>query len=201
MNASNDSTHTDSESDRRQRFRIDDIAILDVASVTLEQTESASAESFFTPSASFNLVRELRAIDQDNAGILRIIGEKNSDFAAYLSATNKKIDAIGNAVAENLLDEDQKLQSIDLSEGGIGFVHETKLDENAYYAMKIWFHSALIGISVFMRVVACNRAIDGGYHISASFYRMPDAETKTISRHIMTIQAEQQRSKLANIDS
>ena len=193
MNASNDNVHSEGDKDRRSRFRIEDTAILEVSEVEVDDTSAKTADQFFKPSAPFNLVREIHSIDLDSSPLLRSLGEQNTELALYLAAMNKKIDAIGNAVAEAILDEEQTLQSIDLSEGGIGFTHSMKLKEDAYYAIKIWFHRALIGMSAYIHVVACSRSIEGGYHISAAFQSMPEAESQIIARHIMQVQAEQQR--------
>ncbi len=197
MTTNHESESLPLDAERRKRFRIEDTAILEIASATEADVAQLPVERFFSPSAGFMLMRELQEIDSDNQSLQRQISERYSDIALYLNALNKKIETIGNAVAERILPEGQKLQAIDLSEGGIGFNHDNKMAEGAYYAIKIWFHRALIGISVFIRVVACNRAIDGGYHISAAFYNLPDAERKTIARHIMSVQAAQQRSKKA----
>ncbi|MBT8139372.1 MAG: hypothetical protein KJP25_06375 [Gammaproteobacteria bacterium] len=194
MNASNDSVHSD-VADRRQRFRIDDTAILEVSPIEVDAAEKSPADDFFSPSAPFKLVRELQAIEGDHHGLMRAIAEQNSELAAYLGAMNKKIEAIGSAVAEATLGEDQKLQSIDLSEGGIGFTHDAELSRDGYYAIKIWFHRALIGFAAYIKVVASSRAIDGGYHISASFHALPEAESQIIAKHIMQVQAEAQRAK------
>ncbi|MGB5326118.1 MAG: hypothetical protein WBN40_11935 [Pseudomonadales bacterium] len=195
MTASNDSVNQDAEADRRQRFRIDDTAILEVSSIEAEALDARVADDFFKPSAPFRLMREIRTIDTDNAGLLRTIGDQHSELAAYLEAMNRKIDAVGNAVAEAILSEDQRLQSIDLSEGGIGFSHDVELKREGYYAIKVWFHRALVGISAFIRVVASSRAIDGGYHISAAFHRLPESERQVVARHVMQVQAEQQRAR------
>ncbi|NNL56404.1 MAG: PilZ domain-containing protein, partial [Pseudomonadales bacterium] len=195
MNASNDSFHNDIDKERRQRFRVDDTAILEVCAVDVQDTSIKPAASFFKSSAPFNLVRDIHDIDQEHAAVLRSLGEKNPELALYLGALNKKIESIGSAVAESILPEDQRLQAIDLSEGGIGFVHDVKLVDGAYYALKIWFHRALIGITAYVRVVGSNRSIEGGYHISAAFHAMPDAESQIIARHIYQVQAEQQRSR------
>jgi len=199
MSPPTDNNVTELGADRRQRFRIEDTAILEISLVSTEAMESTSAENFFSRSCGFTLMRELQDIERDSQPLLRGISERDSELAAYLSAINKKIETIGTAVAENILPEDQQLQAIDLSEGGIGFSHSEKLLENKPYAAKIWFHKPLIGVSVFFQVVACNRAIDGGYRISAAFHNLPESERKIIVKHIMRVQAAQQRSKKAQV--
>lgn len=195
MSISNNEFPANSEAERRQRFRVDETAILEVADVNAGDLKQRPAKSFFKDSTSFRLMRDMRDVDQDNLAVLRSIGEKHPDIALYLEALNKKMGFVANAVAENILRDDQPLQSIDLSEGGIGFRHDQKLKEGDYFAIKIWFHRSLVGISAFIRVVACNRSIEGGHHISGSFHGLSDADAQIIAKHIMQVQAKQQRRK------
>lgn len=199
MSSPTDNNVTELGAERRQRFRIEDTAILEISPVSIDAMEHTSAENYFPRSCGFTLMRELQEIERDSQILLRGISERDSELAAYLGAINKKIDTIGISVAENILPEGQQLQAIDLSEGGIGFSHSEKLLENESYAAKIWFHKRLIGVSVFFKVVGCNRAIDGGYRISGAFHNLPESERKTIVKHIMQVQAEQQRSKKAQV--
>lgn len=202
MDTPKDTNGTDSSSinERRQLYRIDDTAILAVLAVSVDEIGNKAAESCFAESASFRLMRELRSIDSDNGGILRGIHDKSPDLALYLQAINKKIETIGNAVASNLLGEEQRLQSIDLSEGGIGFNHDVRLEEGSTHAIKIWFHQTLLGIAAYIKVAACHRAIDGGYHISCSFQSLAEADEQVIAKHIMQVQARQQRLKHGHDD-
>ncbi len=194
MSTIGDPPVTNSNAERRSSYRIDDTAILQVMPVTSLEADSCPAEAFFgSDTGIFNLVRDLRSIDNDNSGILRLIGERASDVAVYLSSLNKKINTIATAIAESIISDDNDLQSIDLSEGGIGFNHDEKLEEDSYHAIRVWFDAELVGISVFIRVVACNRSIDGRYHISASFHNLTNSDRDTISKHVVQIQQQQLR--------
>lgn len=183
------------QDERRQLYRIDDTAILDLKSVTAEEVNSGPAEACFVESEAFRLMRKLRGIDTDNGGVFRSIHEKTPEIALYLQAINKKIESVGNAVASSLVGGEANLQSVDISEGGIGFNYATELEENSLHAVKIWFHQTLIGIAAYIKIVACHRAIDGGYHISCAFESLPDLDEQVIARHIMQVQARQQRLK------
>lgn len=195
MDSPTDNQDRGSDNERRMLYRVDETAILEVLPVSDEDISSKTAEQCFDESPAFGLMRDLRAMDSDNANILRTVHDKSPEVALYLQAINKKIDIMGNAVAASLLSEDQRLQSVDLSAGGIGFGHDSRLEEGKTYAIKIWFHQTLFGIAAFIEVVACHRAIDGGYHISCSFKSLPDADESVIARHIMQVQAKQQRLK------
>ncbi len=190
--SNNNSTEQD---ERRQLYRIDDTAILDLTSVNAEDVENKPAESCFVESEAFRLMRELRGIDTDNGSVFRSIHEKTPEIALYLQAINKKIEGVGNAVASTLVGSEADLQSVDISEGGIGFNYPSELQADSLHAVKIWFHQTLIGFAAYIRIVACHRAIDGGYHMSCAFEALPDLDEQVIARHIMQVQARQQRLK------
>lgn len=181
--------------ERRQRFRIDDAAILEVVDLRDVDIESSSPEKLISGSTAFRLMREMRELDQDSSGLLRNIGDKFPEIAGYLDTINKKFNIIGHAVAESIISDEKLLQTIDLSEGGIGFRHDDKLEENQFYGLKIWFHRSLVGLAVFVKIVGCNRTIDGGHHISASFHNLSEADAQVIAKHVMQVQAMQQRRK------
>ena len=181
--------------DRRQRFRVDDTAILEIVDLRDADVENNTPDKLIPGSTAFRLMREMREIDQDSSSLLRVISDKHPDIAGYLEYLNKKFSVIGNAVAESIISDESVLQTIDLSEGGLGFRHDDKLDEGEFYGLKVWFHRSLIGLAVFVKIVGCNRTIDGGHHISASFHNLSEANAQIISRHVMQVQASQQRRK------
>lgn len=195
MDSTDDQAFGASGQERRQLFRIDDTAIFEVVEVGADDIASYPADKCFMESPAFRVMRELQAIDNENSHSLRVIHDKYPELGLYLQGVNKKIDVIANAVASTLLSEDQVLQSIDLSEGGMGFNHATRLVEGDNYAIKIWFQETLYGIAAYIKVIACHRSIDGGYHISCAFESLPDSDQKVIARHIMQVQARQQRAK------
>ncbi len=195
MTPKNDASGFPAQVDRRELFRIDDTAILEIQCIDADSDCSKAAEQCFDDSASFKLMRELRAIEQENSSLLRGINERYTDIAAYLQVLNLKFDAIGKAISEDILADGQKLQSIDLSRGGMGFNHSKKLEVGSRHAIKIWFHQTLVGLSVYIDVLACQTAIGGGFHISCEFYDLPEADEQVLGRHIMQVQAREQRNK------
>lgn len=195
MDLPNEPANIADAQERRQLFRIDETAILEVVEVSEAAIAEQTADHCFDESPAFKVMRELRGIDADGSATLRAIHDKAPEVALYLQSINRKIDTIGNAVASTLLSEDQKLQSIDLSEGGIGFNHDTRLQEGGNYAVKVWFHQTLVGVAAYINVVACHRDIEGGYHISCSFQSLPESDQQVIAKHIMQVQAREQRNR------
>lgn len=190
-----------SGAERRERFRISDTAILQVTEVEEAEVLAIPASEIVNSSGTFNLVNQLSAVDQDNKALLRSIGDQNPNLAAYLEGLNKKFDLVSSAVVETVLTDEHELQSIDISEGGIGFRHEQKLEIGKLFAIQIWFKQAQLGLTAYIKVVANNRTISRGHHISAAFVNLPDNEQSIISKHIMQLQLKQQRMAKAMNES
>ena len=58
----------------------------------------------------------------------------------------------------------------------------------------------MTGIAAYVRVVDCQQLEDNGFRISCQFKQLSDVDEKLISRHIMQVQAKQQRLKKELID-
>ena len=181
--------------DRRQLFRVDDTAILDIIPVTEESVQSQLAETCFPRSESFSLMRNIQSIDNENALILRNIHDKTPEISAYFLAINKKIETVAAVIAKQIISEHADNISVDLSEGGIGFQSNAPLEINQYYAIKIWFNDKMTGIAAYIKVLACQPIDDSEFHLSCQFTALSEVDEKLISRHIMQVQAKQQRLK------
>ena len=77
-------------SDRRQLFRVDDTAILDIMAVNEQDLLSRVAEACF-PSSTFSLMRNIQSIDNENALLLRNIHDKSPEISAYFYQLTKRL--------------------------------------------------------------------------------------------------------------
>lgn len=180
--------------ERRRFYRVEDAAILDITPVQASDL-SQPAEVHFAESPAFALMRELRNIEQEQAALQRAISDRYHDIGQYLQGMNRKIEVIARVAANGTTSKKQRLQAIDLSEGGIGFNHSEKLPADSLHALKLWFKQGFLGIAAYVKIVASHRDIEGGYHVSAAFQDLPDADAQIIARHIMQIQAAELRKR------
>ena len=58
----------------------------------------------------------------------------------------------------------------------------------------------MIRVAAYVKVVDCQQLDDNGFRISCQFKQLSDVDEKLISRHIMQVQAKQQRLKKELID-
>ena len=199
-----------SEHERRQLLRVEDTAIVELSPTSnvvafSEDDESSMSEQLAALEQAANeegrlfyLMRELQSIDQHCGSAFRVLRDQSPELGQCLEAINQKLNFIGEALSDNLFDGDAEFQTIDLSAAGIGFNHHEQLAENSTHRLKLWFDQTRIGICATIKVVACNRSINGGYHISAMFSSIADADKQIISKHIMQIEASM-RSEAATL--
>lgn len=195
----------DPENDRRQYLRVEDTAIVEVSPTSNiiplgeDQSSSFSEQLLALEMAAndegrlFYLMRELQAIDQQTSNAARIVSDESPELGQVLDAINQKLNCIGEALSDNLFSEDAELQTIDLSVAGIGFNYSEKLEDSSTHRVKIWFDQTRIGICATVKVLGCNRAISGGYHISARFTSIAETDRQLIAKHIMQIEASIRR--------
>lgn len=193
------------ENDRRQLLRVEDTAIVELspasnivplgedAEVSMAEQISALERATSEEGRLFYLMRELQTIDQHCSSAFRVLRDQSPELGQCLEAINQKLNCIGEAMSDNLFDGEAELQTIDLSVAGIGFNHEERLEEQSSHRLKLWFDQTRVGICATIKVLGCNRSINGGYHISAMFSSIPESDKQIIAKHIMQIEASMRR--------
>ncbi len=181
--------------EQRNYFRIFANIEVEVVPVSEEDVKQRQCESFFRTSVGFRLAKELYALDQENTHILRIISDRDREVAAYLKMLNKKIDLLGQAMAEHSEIASQNLQeNVSLSEGGVAFDAKEQCGKNTYVALKITMLPSYIGVMMFGRVVESKANESNDYYrTSVSFLSVSEHERHILARHIMQVQSAQQR--------
>jgi len=174
--------------DRREYYRIEDLIALQILPSNEAHTASAQGSSQL-----FDLLGELHQLDFEAQYLLRQIAEGNRTLANYLKAQDKRIDLLGQALAQGLLKDLGPVQPVVLSEGGISFVHHQPLEEGSSCALKIVLMPHGLGMLLQARILTCQRREDGQFAIGTSFEALTDAQRQLLARHILQKQATERR--------
>src|SRR5690554_3640288 len=83
---------TQEQKERREYYRITDQVALQIST---DNTE------FVNESSQFDILNELYLLEYDSQPLLRAIGEQQRSLLGYLKITNKRIDLLAQAVAQN----------------------------------------------------------------------------------------------------
>ncbi|MCY1284382.1 PilZ domain protein [compost metagenome] len=177
--------------DRREYYRIEDTLALEIR--PLQDAETESGEVLHDESAQFNLLSELHLLEFESQHLLRHIAERDRSLASYLKLVNRRIDLIGQAVAQNLLRDAGPLRKVVLSETGIAFGDPQPLEAGRKLALRMVLPPQGIGLLLRAVVRHCRPDAEGGYEIAAEFDAPSDAQRQLLARHILQRQAHARR--------
>ncbi|AHL74821.1 pilus assembly protein PilZ [Stutzerimonas stutzeri] len=174
--------------DRREYYRIEDMIALEILSPEHAETVSRSGSMQL-----FDLLGELHQLDFEAQYLLRQIAEGNRTLANYLKVQNKRIDLLGQALAQDLLKDHGSVREVVLSEGGISFVNDQPLDEDTTWTLKLVLMPQCLGLLLRARIASCQPLDDGRFAIGTSFEALTDAQRQLLARHILQKQATERR--------
>ncbi len=179
---------TEDTEDRREYYRIEDMIALEILPPEHAETVPGSGSIQL-----FELLGELHQLDFEAQHLLRQIAEGNRTLANYLKVQNKRIDLIGQALAQDLLKDLGPVREVVLSEGGISFVNDRPLDEGSTWTLKLMLMPQGLGMLLTARIASCQALHDGQFAIGTSFEALTDAQRQLLARHILQKQATERR--------
>lgn len=177
--------------DRREYYRIEDTIALEFQ--PLKQGETADASGADSASQLFGLLSELHLMDFESQHLLRHIHERDRTLASYLKVINKRIDLLGQALAQSLLRDIGPARQVTLSEGGISFGSAQPLKPGTHLAIKLVLMPQALGMLLRAVVVHSQPREDGQFEIGTEFEAPTDAQRQLLARHILQKQAQQRR--------
>ncbi|MCF6781871.1 PilZ domain-containing protein [Stutzerimonas stutzeri] len=180
--------------DRREYYRIEDMIALEILPL-----EGQGVRAGDSPSRLFDLLGELHQMDFEAQYLLRQISEQNRTLANYLKVQNRRIDLLGQALAQGLVKDIGPTREVGLSEGGLNFIHDQPLALDSIWTLKIVLMPQGLGMMLKARVVSCVARDDGQFAVSTAFEALTDAQRQLLARHILQKQAMERRLARENL--
>lgn len=177
--------------DRREYYRIEDTIALDFS--LLSGPQALASDALHDASPLFNLLSDLHLMDFESQHLLRHISERDRTLANYLKVMNKRIDLLGQALAQNLLRDIGAPRQVSMSEGGISFNHAQAIEPGSHLALKMVLMPQALGLLLRAKVMHCQVREDGQFEIGTEFEALTDAQRQLLARHILQKQAQQRR--------
>lgn len=177
--------------DRREYYRIEDTIALDFS--LLSGPQALTSDALHDASPLFNLLSDLHLMDFESQHLLRHISERDRTLANYLKVMNKRIDLLGQALAQNLLRDIGAPRQVSMSEGGISFNHAQAIEPGSHLALKMVLMPQALGLLLRAKVMHCQVREDGQFEIGTEFEALTDAQRQLLARHILQKQAQQRR--------
>ncbi|MBX9763189.1 MAG: PilZ domain-containing protein [Pseudomonadaceae bacterium] len=182
---------TQDEDDRREYYRIDDTIALEFT--LLSGAEALASDELHDGSPLFNLLSDLHLMDFESQHLLRHISERDRTLANYLKVINKRIDLLGQAVAQSLLRDIGAPRKVSLSEGGLSFNNAQPIAAGAHIALKMVLMPQALGLLLRAKVAHCRPLPSQQFEIGAEFETLTDTQRQLIARHILQRQALERR--------
>ena len=178
----------------RDYFRVDCRAIVATKDVGGRIPAGRNAESYFGED-QFDLLRELRRLDLESAGLLQQLNDQDRTLGGFLHVINRKVDALARhltMLSPELRDGAE--QTISISEGGIAFVLAVAPEEGTLLALRVMMLPSGTAFAAFGRVVK-RVARESGALVNVNFENLQEAERQLIARHVMQVQMAEQRRR------
>lgn len=175
------------KTERREYYRIHDEIALQI---------STDNTDFLNESSLFNLLNELYLLEHEAQPLLRAISEQQRTLINYLKITNKRIDLLAQAVAQNLLKDFPKPQKATLSEGGLSFFSDQSFDEGETLYLKMLLLPQALALQLTATVVGSRKKTGDSLKTAVTFVDLTESQRQILARHILQKQAHERRQAL-----
>lgn len=182
---------TSDEEDRREYYRIDDRIALEIT--ILPEVETAGEDMLQDASPLFDLLGEMHLAEFETQHLLRQLGDANRAVEAVLKAQNRRIDLLGQLVAQTLLERIGEPRPVVLSEGGLAFFQQQPMTERTRLILRIALMPQALGLSLKASVTSCTAVGDDQFEIGTQFIDISDAQRQLLARYILHRQQLQRR--------
>lgn len=178
---------TPDKKERREYYRIHDEIALQI---------STDDRDFINESSLFNLLNELYVLEHEAQPLLRAISEQQRTLLNYLKITNKRIDILAQALAQNLLKDFADPKQVTLSENSLSFFSEEDYAEGTLLYLKLLLLPQAFALQLTARVVSRRENLNGHRRIAVIFEELTEPQRQILARHILQKQAQERRQAL-----
>lgn len=179
------------ENDRREYYRIEDTIALEFT--PLHGAQATAGDELHDSSPLFSLLSDLHLLEYESQHLLRHIAEKDRSLANYLKVINKRVDLLGQAVAQSLLRDIGAPRQVTLSEGGISFINHQGLAQGEHLALKLVLMPQALGLLLRGLVVHSQPLAEQQFEIGVEFEALTETQRQLLARHILQRQALERR--------
>ncbi|WP_169334807.1 PilZ domain-containing protein [Gilvimarinus chinensis] len=183
--------------ERREYFRIDVKARVDVAESASSSPLELDPADHFTQSGILHTLAELKKLDTEGMQIQQQIKDSDRALGEYLHLLSRKVDILALYCLSTSAESLGESQTVTISEGGLDFNHSQNLETGEPVALMLVFSQPTMAIALHARVVRCEPDPTTGFTIAAEFQYQNSAQRQQISQQIMRAQMESIRSSKA----
>ncbi|WP_426119795.1 PilZ domain-containing protein [Pseudomonas sp. DSP3-2-2] len=182
------------EEERREYYRIEDSVALEINHLT--GADSADLKAMRETSGLFELLSELHVNEFESQHLLRQLDERDRVLSSLLKSLSKRIDLLGQVVAQTALAKLGAPQPVIISEGGVQFSSPQAYPVDAQLSIKMVLMPQASALMLHAKVTHCDALAGGEFDVGTEFIELPDSQRQLLARYILQRQAQQRRQAL-----
>jgi len=179
------------EEERREYYRIEDSVALEIQRIPASGTLDEHAHN--DSSTLFDLLSELHVAEFESQHLLRQLDDRDRTTNSFLRAMSKRIDLLGQVVAQTVLGKLGAPQKVIMSEGGLQFESHRPFPVDTLLSVKMVLMPQASGMMLRARVTQCHSLTIGDFEVGTEWVELSDAQRQLLARHILQRQAAQRR--------
>ncbi|HXR00089.1 MAG TPA: PilZ domain-containing protein [Pseudomonas sp.] len=179
------------EEERREYYRIEDSVALEIQHIPGSGAVDEHAHN--DSSTLFDLLSELHVAEFESQHLLRQLDDRDRTTNSFLRAMSKRIDLLGQVIAQTVLGKLGAPQTVIMSEGGLQFESHQPYPVDSLLSVKMVLMPQASGMMLRARVTQCQSRTIGGFEIGTEWTELSDAQRQLLARHILQRQAAQRR--------
>lgn len=194
-----DRTTSESASNRRTFFRIEDSLQVSYKPISLEELDERVAQLYRDDLDHFSVASEVIAMRNEVVPLLRQISSQSTDLANYLASLDQRLDLLARAIAsrDNQLTE-QPVRTCNLSASGIAIPVDKLLEQGVMLEMNLLLLPSYATVRAIAEVVDCDTerdTEDGLYLARLNFTHVREKDRDLLIKHIIQRQGEMLRRR------
>jgi len=182
------------EEERREYYRIEDSVALEIN--LLAGSDPADLKAMRETSGLFELLSELHINEFESQHLLRQLDERDRVLGSLLKSLSKRIDLLGQVVAQTALTRLGAPQPVIISEGGVQFSSPQAYAIDAQLSIKMVLMPQASALMLHAKVTHCDALPNGEFDVGTEFIELPDSQRQLLARYILQRQAQQRRQAL-----
>lgn len=180
------------DEDKRNYFRIDDIAILSYRIVTREEIRSSERHDPHSPINKFKYKANLDRLSRELKPLYNVIKSSNSNIAQYLALLDKKIDLLSSLLIQDIGAENEgniEPQHINIGAGGLSFISDKPFIIDTMLEIQMKLLPENIVIFSYAKIISCELLNQNqgqpDYRIAVEFELMDEDVRDLVIRHVL----------------
>jgi len=194
-------SHTPTESERRNFFRLSNNVLVEYRRATKSELEGFLHNEENIKADDIDITYLLDQISRQLTPLLINVRQESSAVAQYLELLNQKVDLLASMLTFEQIQTDlnygilEAAETEDISEGGFSLTssNEYKIDDILYCKLAIVGYR--LGMETFGKVIRCEKLKDGKFKTGVELPYLKELDKKNLTRYIFDKQREQIRKR------